>query len=246
MPPLEVLTQYEAVRLFVERARAVKADFSVTNENAPAVAEICARLDGLPLAIELAAARVRVLPPQKMLERLGNRLKLLKGGRATCPTRQQTLRGAIDWSHDLLEEDEKTLFGRLSVFAGGRTLEAIEEICDPEGGLWTLWRGSSLSWRRASSGRRRDRRRAALRDAGDRPRVRAREVQESGEAEEIKRAHAEYFLALAEEAEPELSGPDEASWFRRLEAEHDNVRAALSWALGGGDADAGTAASCGR
>jgi predicted ATPase/class 3 adenylate cyclase len=138
LPPVEVLTQYEAVRLFVERARAVKADFFVTNENAPAVAEICARLDGLPLAIELAATRIRILPPQKMLERLSNRLKLLKGGARDLPTRQQTLRGAIDWSHDLLEEDEKTLFGRLSVFSGGRTLEAIEEICDPEGDLDAL------------------------------------------------------------------------------------------------------------
>src|SRR5215217_3305011 len=138
IPLLEVLTQYEAVKLFVERARAVKADFKVTNENAPAVAEICARLDGLPLAIELAAARTRVLPPQKMLERLGNRLKLLKGGPGDLPTRQQTLRGTIDWSYELLQEEEKTLFGRLSVFSGGRTLEAIEGICDPEGELEAL------------------------------------------------------------------------------------------------------------
>lgn len=119
LPPLEVLTQYEAVRLFVERAKAVEADFSVTNENAPAVAEICARVDGLPLAIELAAARVRLLAPQAMLTRLGNRLKLLKGGARDLPTRQQTLRGTIDWSYELLEEVEKTLFGRLSVFVGG-------------------------------------------------------------------------------------------------------------------------------
>ena len=115
---MKVLIQYDAVRLFVERARAVKADFEVTNESAPAVAEICARLDGLPLAIELAAARIRVLPPQKMLQRLGERLKLLRGGARDLPTRQQTLRGTIDWSHDLLEEQEKTLFGRLSVFSG--------------------------------------------------------------------------------------------------------------------------------
>ena len=103
----------------MERARAVKADFAVTNESAPAVTEICARLDGLPLAIELAAARIRILPPQKVLQRLGERLKLLRGRGRDLPARQQTLRGTIDWSYDLLEEEEKTLFGRLSVFAGG-------------------------------------------------------------------------------------------------------------------------------
>src|SRR5215207_9810418 len=139
LPPLEVLSQYEAVRLFVERARAAKPDFSVTNESAPAVAEICIRLDGLPLAIELAAARTKLLPPQALLSRLSNRLKLLKGGARNLPARQQTLRATIDWSYDLLDEDERNLFGRLSVFAGGSTLEAIEEICDPEEELDSFW-----------------------------------------------------------------------------------------------------------
>ena len=239
LPPLKVLTQYEAVRLFVERARAVKADFEVTNENAPAVAEICARLDGLPLAIELAAARVRILPPQKVLERLSNRLKLLKGGARDLPTRQQTLRGTIDWSYDLLEEDEQTLFGRLSVFAGGRTLEAIEEVCDPDGDLDALEGVESLVEK------------SLLRqeeEVGGEPRFvmletiheYAREkLQESGEAEEIKRAHAEYFLTLAEEAEAELKGPRQLEWLDRLEAEHDNLRAALQWSLGGGDRELG-------
>ena len=134
-PSVERLTQYEAVRLFVERAQAAKADFSVTNESAPAVAEICYRLDGLPLAIELAAARIKVLSPQKMLERLSNRLKLLTGGARDLPERQRTLRSTIEWSYGLLEEGEKVLFARLSVFAGGRTLEAIEAICDAEGDL---------------------------------------------------------------------------------------------------------------
>jgi predicted ATPase len=118
LPPPEYLTQYEAVRLFVERARAVKPDFSVTNENSPQVAEICARLDGLPLAIELAAARIRLLTPKTMLPRLGSRLKLLTGGARNLPERQQTLRGAIEWSYDLLDPEEQTLFARLSVFAG--------------------------------------------------------------------------------------------------------------------------------
>jgi predicted ATPase/class 3 adenylate cyclase len=231
LPPVKVLTQYEAVKLFVERARAVKEDFEVTNESAPAVAEICARLDGLPLAIELAAARVRILPPQKMLQRLSNRLKLLQGGPRDLPARQQTLRGTIDWSYELLTEEEKALFGRLAVFSGGRTLEAIEEICDPEGDIDALEGVDSLVEK------------SLLRqeEAEGEPRFvmletvqeYAREkLDESGESEEIKRAHAGYFLALAEEAEPELKGPDQLEWLQRLEAEHDNMRAALGWALG--------------
>lgn len=130
MPGLEALSHYEAVRLFIERATAAKADFAVTSENAPAVAEICARPDGLPLAIELAAARVKLLTPRAMLGRLGRRLKLLTGGARDLPERQRTLRGAIEWSHALLDEGEKTLFARMAVFSGGRTLDAIEAVCD--------------------------------------------------------------------------------------------------------------------
>jgi predicted ATPase/class 3 adenylate cyclase len=236
LPPLEVLTQYEAVRLFLERARAVRAEFSVTNENAPAIAEICARLDGLPLAIELAGARVRILPPQKMLERLSNRLKLLKGGARDLPTRQQTLRGAIDWSHDLLEEEEKILFGRLSVFSGGRTLEAIEEICDPEGDLDALEGVESLvekSLLRQEEGPNGEPRFVMLETVHEYAREK---LQESGEAEKFKLAHAEYFLALAEETEPELKGSGER-WLEHLEAEHDNFRAALDWTPQPGDTD---------
>src|SRR5829696_5079534 len=233
MPLLEVLTQYEAVRLFVQRARAVKTDFNVTNDNAPDVAEICARLDGLPLAIELAAARTRMLPPQKMLERLGNRLELLKGGPRDLPTRQQTLRGTIDWSYELLEEEEeKTLFGRLSVFSGGRTLEAIEEICDPEGELEALEVVESLlekSLLRQEEGVEGEPRFVMLETVHEYAREK---VQESGEEQEIKRAHAQYFLALAEEGESEVRGPEAARWLERLEAEHDNMREALSWSLG--------------
>jgi predicted ATPase/class 3 adenylate cyclase len=134
-PLLERLTHYEAVRLFLERAQAVKPDFKVTNESAPAVAEICVRLDGLPLAIELAAARIKMLPPKAMLHRLGSRLKLLTGGARDLPERQRTLRATIEWSFALLDEGEQLLFGRLAVFSGGRTLEAIEAICDAEGDL---------------------------------------------------------------------------------------------------------------
>jgi predicted ATPase/class 3 adenylate cyclase len=204
LPNLEVITQYEAVRLFVERARAIKVDFEVTNENAPAVAEICARLDGLPLAIELAAARVRLLSPHDMLTRLGNRLKLLKGGPRDLPTRQQTLRGTIDWSYELLEEEEKTLFGTLSVFSGGRTLEAIEEICDPEGDLDALEGVESLlekSLLRREEGAGGESRFVMLETVHEYAREK---LEESAEAEKIKRLHAEYFLALAEGAFPEL------------------------------------------
>ena len=234
LPPIGLLARYEAVRLFVERAQAAKSGFTLTGENSRAVAEICARLDGLPLAIELAAARVKILPPQAMLGRISNRLKLLKGGARDLPERQRTLRGAIDWSHDLLDGEERTLFRRLSVFSGGRTLEAMEEVCDPEGELDALDGVESMV----------DKSLLRQEEADGEPRFvmletiheYAREkLEESGEAEEIKRSHAAYFLALAEEAEPELVGPDQVAWMDRLEAEHDNLRAALSWSLASGE-----------
>ena len=233
LPPVERLSQYEAVRLLVERSQAAKADFSVTNENAAAVAEICHRLDGLPLAIELAAARIKLLTPQAMLARLGNRLKLLTGGARDLPQRQQTLRSTIEWSYGLLEEGEKVLFARLSVFAGGRTLEAIEAICDAEGdlpvevldGLTSLVDKSLLKQEEGVGGEPRFVMLETIHEF-------AREkLKESVEAEEIKRVHAQYFLTLAEETYPELKGPDQLEWLERLEAEHDNMRAAISWAL---------------
>src|SRR5215204_3556721 len=234
--PLERLTQYEAVRLFVERAQAAKADFSVTNDNAPAVAEICHRLDGLPLAIELAAARIKVLSAQKILEHLGNRLKLLTGGARDLPERQRTLRSTIEWSYGLLEEGEKVLFARLSVFAGGRTLEAIEAICDAEGdlpvdvldGLASLVDKSLLKQEEGVGGEPRFVMLETIHEF-------AREKLEgSGEAEDLRRLHARYFLALAEEAEPALEGSQQQVWLDRLEEEHDNMRTVLSWSLGQG------------
>ena len=231
LPPLERLTQYEAVRLFVERAKAVKPDFEVTNESAPAVAEICIRLDGLPLAIELAAARTKLLLPQALLMRLGHRLRLLKGGARNLPARQQTLRATIDWSYELLTEEEKTHFGRLSVFSGGHTLEAAEAVCDPEGDLdalevlGALLEKSLLRQEEVVGG---ESRFVMLETVREYARER---LEESGEAEEVKRRHAEYFLILAEQAHPELKGQDQLKWLQRLEAEHDNMRAALSWAL---------------
>jgi predicted ATPase/DNA-binding CsgD family transcriptional regulator/Tfp pilus assembly protein PilF len=236
---LEALSQYEAVRLFIERASAAKADFAVTDENAPAVAEICARLDGLPLAIELAAARVKLLPPQKMLSRLDNRLKLLTGGARNLPERHRTLRGTIDWSYELLDERERKLFRRLSVFSGGRTLEAIEEVCDPEGDLDALEGVESLlekSLVRQEEGPVGEPRFVMMETIHE---YACEKLRESGEEQEVKRAHAEHFLALAEEAEPKLKGPDQLDWLERLEAELDNMRAALSWSLGGVDAELG-------
>jgi predicted ATPase/class 3 adenylate cyclase len=240
LPPISKLSQYESVRLFIERARAAKGDFEVTNESAPAVAEICVRLDGLPLAIELAAARTRILTPQAMLSRLDSRMKLLRGGARDLPERQRTLRGAIDWSHDLLEEDEQVLFRRLSVFVGGLTLEAAEEVCDADGGLGLDVLDGVESLLAKSLLRRQEE------ETEEEPRFYMLEtireyaterLEESGEAEALRRPHAEHFLGLAEEAEPELRGPHQLERFEMLEGEHDNLRAALSWAIAGGGAD---------
>jgi predicted ATPase/class 3 adenylate cyclase len=239
LPDVKALSQYEAVRLFIERAQDAKPDFNVTSENAPAVAEICVRLDGLPLAIELAAARIRLLPPRAMLAKLSSRLKLLTGGARNLPERQRTLRGAIEWSHELLTPEERTLFARLSVFAGGRTLEAIETICDPEGdldvleGLESLLEKSLLRQEEAPGG---EPRFVMLETIHEYAREK---LEESGEAQELRRLHAEYFLAMAEEAEPHMTGPEQVVWLDRLEAEHDNLRAALSWSLESGNIELG-------
>src|SRR5215211_4624856 len=233
LPDLKTLSQYEVVRLFIERAKSAKVDFEVTDESAPAVAEICVRLDGLPLAIELAAARIKMLPPRAMLHRLGSRLKLLTGGARDLPERQRTLRATIEWSHALLDQGEQVLFARLAVFSGGRTLEAIEAICDAEGDLPVdaFEDDSSLldkSLLRQEEGPGGEPRLVMLETAHEFAREK---LGQSAEAEEIERVHAEYFLALAEEADPELRGPDQLQWLEKLEAEHDNMRAALTWAL---------------
>jgi predicted ATPase/class 3 adenylate cyclase len=242
-PPLELLTQFAAVALFIERAQAVKPDFDVTKENAPFIAEICHRLDGLPLAIELAAARVKLLPPQAMLGRLENRLKLLTGGSRDLPLRQQTLRATVAWSYDLLNECEKALFRRLAVFAGGSTFEAMENICDAHGvgdeegnepplpcfnldvfDVVSSLMDNSLLWQQ---------------ETGDEPRffmletLRAfgqEKLTETGEEHALRRHHAKFYLALAEAVYPQLLGsPDQAACVERLEREQDNLRAALSW-----------------
>lgn len=232
-PPFERLTQYEAIRLFVERARAVKPDFSLTQENAHAVAEICTRLDGLPLAIELASARIKLLPPQAMLPRLGNRLRLLTGGARNLPERQRTLRNAIEWSYEMLGEGEKTLFGRLAVFSGGSTLDAIEAVCDAEGdlpvdaleGVSSLLDKSLIRQEEEQEGEPRFEMLETIHEFA------LEKLEESGDAETIKRAHTEYFLTLAEQAEPGLKESDADRSIELLELEHNNMRAALSWVV---------------
>jgi predicted ATPase len=203
LPRVERLTRYAAIRFFIDRAKAVRPDFSLTQENAPAVVEICARLDGLPLAIELAAARIKLLPPQAMLSRLDNRLKLLTGGARNLPERQRTLRSTIAWSYEMLEEGERTFFARLAVFSGGSTLEGIEAVCDAKGdlsvdaleGVSSLLDKSLLRQEEGLEGEPRFEMLETIHEFA------LEKFVESTYAEAIKRAHAEYFLALAERAE---------------------------------------------
>jgi predicted ATPase/DNA-binding CsgD family transcriptional regulator len=240
-PTVADLEGYESVRLFVDRASQRNPAFTLRSDNARAVAQICAYLEGLPLAIELAAARIKMLPPQALLERLRDRFKLLRGGPRDFSERQRTLRSTIEWSYDLLQEGEKTLFGRLSVFSGGATLEATQRVCDTPGdlsvdtleGIFSLLEKSLLSKGEGVEGEPRFVMLETIREY-------ARErLEESEEVEKVSRLHAEYFVALAEKAEPVLWGVEDAAWFQRLEAEHGNLRAALSWSLGGADVELG-------
>jgi predicted ATPase/class 3 adenylate cyclase len=237
-PDLDALGRTEAVRLFVERAQAVRPTFRLTGENAPAVAEICAQLDGLPLAIELAATRVKVLAPAQILPRLERRLSLLTGGARTLPDRQRTLRGAIAWSHDLLPDPERRLFARLSVFAGGWTLESAEAVCDPDGlgldaldGLASLVDQSLVLATGPAAGPDRFSMLETIREFGQ------ERLAAAGDAELVRRRHAEWFLDLAVTAEPYLTGADQGEWLDRCELEQANLRLALRWAAGAGQAD---------
>jgi predicted ATPase len=236
----ETLSQYAAVALFLERAVAIRSDFTVTRENAPAVAEICTRLDGLPLAIELAAARVRLLTPQAMVGRLGRRLPLLTGGARDLPTRQQTLRGAITWSYDLLNDPERRLFRRLAVFVGGWTLEAAEAVCgvgdsddDVLDGLDLLVSKSLVRQHAGPDSTPRFTMLETIREYG------LEQLQLSGELELLSRKHAAHYLDLAEEARTHFDGPDQARWLDRLERDHDNLHAAVRWAIERKDAELG-------
>jgi predicted ATPase len=239
IPPLEVLSRLPAVALFVERARAVKHEFALTRENAPAVAAICARLDGLPLAIELAAARIKMLSPSAMLARLESRLNLLTGGALDLPTRQQTLRSTVDWSHGLLNASEQTLFRRLSVFAGGATLEGVEAVCDTKGnlGLDVLDGMASMVDKSLAQN-------VEQVDAETRfvmlSTIREYALERLAESDDepaTRRAHAAYYLVLAEEgAEDSVAHPE---WLDRFELEHDNFRVALDYLIKTGDAEWG-------
>jgi predicted ATPase len=233
-----VATEYEAVRLFIARAVNVRPDFRVTNENAPAVAGIAARLHGMPLAIELAAARVKLLSPDAILERLEHQLGVLAAGSRDLPERQQTLRGAIAWSHELLDEGQRRLLARLSVFVGGCELDSAEAVCGPASeldgldvldGLMALV-DQSLVRAEEVDGETRFRMLDTIREFG------AERLTESGERPEIERRHAEAFLALAGELTPKLSGDDQRRWLGRLERDHDNIRAVLDRATAAGDA----------
>ncbi|HEX9609907.1 MAG TPA: adenylate/guanylate cyclase domain-containing protein, partial [Candidatus Limnocylindria bacterium] len=236
VPADRSIVQYAAAALFMERARRVKPDFEITDENAPAVAEICWRLDGLPLAIELAAARIRILSPQAMVERLNRRLDLGSGGSRDLPERQRTLRGAISWSYDILDEDERRFFTAFSVFSGGADLAAVEAVLgtyapDAVESLGALVDKSLLRQEELPDGAPRFRMLETIREFAD--------EQLSQRAEEhaaLRRAHAEHFLVRAEEAAARIFTDEQRAALDGAEQEHDNVRAALGWATAQGEA----------
>jgi predicted ATPase len=228
----ESVAQFEAAQLFIDRAVLARPDFRVTTQNAPKLASVCFRLDGIPLAIELAAARVRSLSLEEIDRNLNERFRLLTGGSRTALPRQQTLRSLIDWSYDLLNDQAKLLLRHLSVFAGGWMLEAAERICAGGGieegdilDLLTSLTDKSLVVADPSDGDSRFRLVETVRQY-------AREkLLESGVGKAVRERHLDYFLSLVEEAEPKLTGAEQGAWLLRLENEHDNLRAALEWSI---------------
>jgi predicted ATPase len=261
LPENEDLAQVPTVALFLQRAQAVQPGFQLTKANARTIAEICTRLDGLPLAIELAAARIKLLPPQMLLKRLTHRLEVLTGGLRNLPARQQTLRNTIQWSYDLLSSQEQRLFRWLSVFVGGCTLEAVdavyhakaEQAMDVLEGVASLLDKSLLRQTEQEGGELRLSMLETVREYGLECLV------ASGEREVAKQAHAAYYLALAQQAEPHLThavgirrrprnhrtlaegarlhltGAEQILWLKRLEREDENLRAALEWSAAHGD-----------
>jgi non-specific serine/threonine protein kinase len=236
LPDMGRLPRYESARLFLERAAAVKPDFALTEQNAPAVAQICYRLDGIPLAIELAAARAKVLSVEQIAERLEDSFGLLSAGGRTAMPRHRTLHATMDWSHELLPEEERALFRRLSVFSGGFTLDAADSVCAGEDldrdevlGLLSHLVDKSLVIMREESGEARYRLLETVRQYG------WEKLSESSEEGQLRERHARYYLALAEEAEPELKGERQVAWLERLERERNNLRAAMEWILGWGE-----------
>src|SRR5882724_4060121 len=238
---MELLSSCPAIALFLQRAAAAKPDFELNRENAPAITEICARLDGLPLAIELAAARIKVLSPASMLTRLASRLQLLTGGARDLPERQQTLRAAMDWSYDLLNAAEQKLFRRLSVFVGGCNLEGVEAVCDTKGdldldlldGMASMVDKSLAQQIERANGVSRFMMLETIREYA------LEKLDASGEKASTKRSHAAYCMVLAEEQGPEQNGVETAEWLERFALEHDNFRAGLDWLTETGDAEWG-------
>ncbi len=233
--PLQKLLHYESMQLFYQRAAGVKPDFKITSENASTIAEICVRLDGLPLAIELAAARSKLFSPQVLLARLESRLATLISVSRDVPARLQTLRGTLDWSYDLLEQSERRLLARLAVFQGGGTVESTEMVCgqglllDVLDGLESLIDKNLLYQKESLQGEPRFFMLETIHEYAQ------EKLAESGEAEELKQQHGEYFADLAVKAEGELYGDRQGHWLKRLRLENDNLRAALAWSLDGAD-----------
>src|SRR5215204_262131 len=236
LPPLEELGQTAAVRLFVDRARAVKSDFTLSEANTPAVVEIVHRLDGLPLALELVAARARALSPAALAVRLDRRLPLLTGGAQDLPDRQRTLRNTIAWSYDLLRPNEQTLFRRLGVFAGGCTLEAAEAVADLDKPFdvlegMTALLNTSLLQSEEQAAEPRYTMLATIREFAQERLI------ESGEESATRDRHARFFRDLAERAGPEIVETADPAWLDVLDREHDNLRAALAWSRDTDDHD---------
>ena len=238
LPGHKELVRYDAVRLFVDRAVTTSPGFTLTRENAPVVVQVCQRLDGIPLAIELAAARVRVLAVEQIAARLDDRFRLLTGGRRTLVPRQQTLRAAMEWSYDLLSEKEKVLFRRLSVFAGGWALEAAETICAEAGvessdilDLLTQLVDKSLVVAETQHGAARYRLLETVRQYGQ------ERLSESGEGGAIRQRHRDWYLEWARGVDRNMRTAEQEAWVKRLRTEHDNLRTALKWSIeaGGGD-----------
>ena len=231
LPALDELEKVDSIRLFIERAATAKQGFTLTKDNASSLAQICFRLDGIPLAIELAASRVKVLSPEQIAARLDDRFRLLTGGSRTALPRQQTLRAMIDWSYSLLSEEEKTLFRRLAVFVGGWTLEAAEAVCGEEGGgfdvldLLTRLVDKSLVFVEESTGEFRYHRLETIRQYS------REKFFETDEVEAVRDRHLEFFVQFAELVDENLKSRDQILWQNRMSAEQDNLRAALEWGL---------------
>ena len=232
LPTLTALARYEAVSLLVDRVAAVQPGFSVTEENGPAIAKVCARLGGIPLAIELAAARVRTLPVGQVADQLNNRFTLLTRGEQTAPPRQQTLRGLIDWSYELCSAEERLLWARLSVFAGEFDLEAAEMICSDESlrreVILDLIDGlvaQSIIFRSVLTGRPRYRMLETIRQYG------RERLADSDVLYGICRRHRDYYLRLAQRTAAQWCGPDQEAFMARLRADHDDLRSALAWCM---------------